>query len=231
VGKYYIDEHLTSDDMPLLHPFLYASKSTYEGSKGRYVEEECRLPISKIEFEKYLFSYPNRKVTVFSDYRLSGGGLRLEAITLILQGNFRRYSVESISAENFAGRYEISVQRAPVEMRLRIPDIRGSRYVYPGESMSVHQIFSILTAGTPQGTRGITLSPSSKISFDVLTIYEILTNRGSCINIIKRYARNMTLNIFNDYVLRFNKIETIHMLNLYLASNASVLGLDESFLL
>jgi hypothetical protein len=31
--------------------------------------------------------------------------------------------------------------------------------------------------------------PNMEISFDIVTIYQILTNRGSCANVIKNYAK------------------------------------------
>jgi hypothetical protein len=46
LGKYYNNSQ-DSEYISELHPFLYASKSVYEGSRDRYIKEECKLSITE----------------------------------------------------------------------------------------------------------------------------------------------------------------------------------------
>jgi hypothetical protein len=86
-------------------------------------------------------------------------------------------------------------------------------------------LFSTGGAGHPDNKYDI---PGYTITFDVVTIYQILSNRGSCVKIIKIYAKKMTLDIFNNYVELLNEPGSISALNLYLRTNAFILGIDES---
>jgi hypothetical protein len=238
LGKYYQDGNPASYSLSPLHPLVYVNKSTHEGSKYRQIEEECNLFISKTEFRKYLLTYPTRNVGVFLEYTFYTYGKRsdrMEVLVIIPQGKFFHVPKMLTAHTLYSGNsQDVLFQHGPYKKEAEYykPEYRYSEYVKVtvDQPLTIDNVFLILTDPINSSDPDIFSSKSKyKISFDVLTLYEILTNRGSCVDIIKDYAKKITLKIFDDYVRRLNNVDKIHKLNLYLRINANLLGIDESF--
>jgi hypothetical protein len=60
-------------------------------------------------------------------------------------------------------------------------------------------------------------------------MYEILTKRGSCVQLIKEYAKNIVQKTFNKYVNNFSNDKMVPTLNIYLYFNAIVLGISDKY--
>ena len=71
--------------------------------------------------------------------------------------------------------------------------------------------------------------PNFTITFDVITMYEILTFRGSCVQLIKDYSKRVVLEKFNEYVNKFLYKNAITYLNLYLYYNAEALNIADKY--
>jgi len=64
-------------------------------------------------------------------------------------------------------------------------------------------------------------------SFDVKSLYLLYNQRKSCLQ-IPNYAKNKTLEIFNEMIDKFNTYDSAIAMNLYLLINAIVLDIDIS---
>jgi hypothetical protein len=226
LGKYY-DSDFSSHSLPLLHPLLYASRSTYKGSMDRYSKEECSFPISKKEFEKFVIENDPVQFAVFIEEKdFLVNRVRFEAFTIIKKYH-DAYLVEAKVARIFYNN-DLSLNQMNISanypLRLRGNLQEGSNLLDKKEVF-----LSILTHVSSRSQISKFYSPNTEISFDVVTIYEILTNRGSCTTITKNYAKKMTLDIFNRYMALLDRPDSVHAVNLYLQTNAYILGIDESF--
>jgi hypothetical protein len=67
--------------------------------------------------------------------------------------------------------------------------------------------------------------PLSKVFFDVKTTYEILKRREACDQIIKNYAKEKTLEQFNNMVALFAK-KNLASFHLYVRLNAGILDIN-----
>jgi hypothetical protein len=68
--------------------------------------------------------------------------------------------------------------------------------------------------------------PENIVTFDVVTLYGILIARGNCPQIIKNYAKNLVLKVFNDFVEKI-ETESLQFLRVYLFGNAFALNIDD----
>jgi hypothetical protein len=225
LGKYYNNSQ-KSKYISKLHPFLYASKSAYEGSMDRYIKEECKLSITKKEFYNFVYKENRRTFAVFIK------SIMPYSISLLFQAFVvtRKESVYLVEKKQYVTDYypDFSISEIIYGQNITIPKNKKWQNV-TGIPLNISDMFLALFASgasdNPQNKFDI---EGIKITFDVLTIYQILTNRGSCVKIIQNYAKKMTLDIFNNYIELLNEIGSISSLNLYLQTNAFILGIDES---
>jgi hypothetical protein len=225
VGKYYDDAYYR-DKLPLLHNLLYTSKSTRQGSFDRYKKEECTMSIKKHEFKYYLISKPNHKVGIFIMEKRHHN--TDEALMMILSHvRDNQYFVEwktiiTTIIENEV--YSFRIQNMPKHNF-------GFDY-FPRQNMHLEDLLaSLFKIRNPQQGTTTDMYDNDRyyIRFDVLTTYNILTNRSSCVELVKQYAKNLVSDMVNDDLRKLVFEDNIPAVNLYLYMNASILGIDKNY--
>jgi hypothetical protein len=227
LGKYN-DNDSRSNHLPSLHPLLYASKSAYKGSKDRYSGEECRFPISKKEFENFVIEHNPQQFAIFVKQKIeSQNAIKFDSL-IITKKHTDAYLVKNNVAKSFYNK-DLSVNQMGTMENYPVTLFKNGKLREVSGVLDKKDVFAIFTTATPWLQVSKFYSPDTEISFDIVTIYEILTNRASCTTIIKNYAKEMTLEIFNNYLTLLDQPTSIHALNIYLKTNAYILGIDESF--
>jgi hypothetical protein len=226
LGKYY-NNNLDSRYVSPLHPLLYTSKSNYEASQDRYAKEECKLDISKQEFYNFVKRGNLRKFAVFvKGFMPVGISLSFQAF-VVTQKEFlylvkKKHLVTYYKPNLLIEQIMTFPPEVKIPMNYNWQDVSGIPLKISDMFLS---LFATGAAEDPDNKYDIS---GFTISFDVVTIYQILTDRGSCVSIIKNYAKKLTLEIFDNYIKLLNEPGSIYALNLYLQTNALILGIDES---
>jgi hypothetical protein len=201
LGRYAYNSDST--EMPPLHNLLYTSKSAYLGSMDRYRNQECQTLVTTREFIKYLdqrFDYLS--VFKFSEKHANIRQVELQQSTIMkTQQSYMSDDLVATSAFSKTAAHLWIVEVYRDEKR--------------EQSLQKNQLIELLKLD------------SMNVTYDVFTLYNILTQRSKCVEIIKNYARDMVMNIFNYYVNRYYHDETIVILNLYLYGNAIALKLTD----
>jgi hypothetical protein len=193
----------------------------------RYAEEECKLAITKREFYDFVNKGNAQKFAVFiKGFMPYQSSLLFQAFVVtqkqILYLVEKKHMVTYYSPDLSIEEMKSVSSEVTIPKQNEWSDVSG---IPLNKSDMFLALFATGNAGYPENKFD---NPDFIISFDVMTIYQILTNRGSCVKIIKNYAKNITLAIFNDYITLLNKPSSVHALNLYLQTNAFILGIDES---
>jgi hypothetical protein len=189
------------------------------------IQSACELKISRNEFINYLENNSPKYFYIFktcnSDFKES---LNLSIITHEYNPNMQLYKIIAYETD-FNRKYEVSekllndgsVYRNIHIFNNLIPKSLLIKNYQQEDTIYLPKPYSML----PYNFR----DSNCKIIFDVYTTYQILTNRESCVNIIKDYAKQITLQQFNEM------IDKLHNTNyasytLYLQLNARVLDID-----
>jgi hypothetical protein len=226
LGKYY-DNDSDSKYVSPIHPFLYTSKGIYEASQDRYAKEECKLNISMREFYNFVKKGNMQKFAVFvkgyMPYQIS---LSFQAF-VVTQKQFLYFVEKKHRVTSYRDNLSID-QITTMPSAVEITKNNTWKDV-SGIALNMGEMFSALfeTGAAEEPENKFDISGFT-ISFDVITIYKILTDRGSCVSIIKNYAKKLTLEIFDNYIKLLNEPGSIYALNLYLQTNAFILGINES---
>ena len=67
------------------------------------------------------------------------------------------------------------------------------------------------------------------IFFDIITSYNIYLKRQSCLQSDPKYSQNKSLEEFNNYINKFDDMDLVSLLNIYLGINSIVTGHSEGF--
>jgi hypothetical protein len=229
LGKYQNDESYTGT-VPPLHPLLYVSKSAYKGSMDRYSREECIFHISKNEFYNFINNLSPQNFAIFITDNTTSDSIRFQTF-LVMQQRSSKYLVKKEEL--------ITYYKKDLSIRLMTKTLDSNKVTIPSRNYYWQDV-----TGTALSKRDMISAVFKRKNFlfvedkfdnqgfeitcDVVTIYDIFTNRGACVDAIKNYAKKMTLEIFENDVTRLNEPSLIPSLNLYLKTNAFLLGIDES---
>jgi hypothetical protein len=204
LGKYYQQNYNQHNELPDLHDLVYLSKDWYQGDIDRYAHQECDMPITKQEFVRY--------ISKFDKYNIS-------IIKLYIKNGIARLIVYVISQYED---YNNTIQY----MASKYPKQEGSMMIL-STRLKQNDIIEL-----PDRKESFAFSDSGydmSFTFDVKTIYNILTQRGTCPDIIKDYAKDFTLNMFDDWINKLSYTQGITLINLYLFGNASALGIERNY--
>lgn len=157
------------------------NKKFYEGSYYSRLEN-CNDPISKQEFSNYLKNKIVHKIALMANYyEYTHEKFGCFIIEPQLSGMF-----------NIVHKYSSRSGTRPKWATESIPSYTGSHTTaYIVNSLS-YELKSV-------GYEG-----EIETIYDVLALYNILINRGSCVTMINKYAKNKALNYFNGHVENFS---------------------------
>ncbi len=224
LGSHYNTE---SNKLSDLHNLFYTSTDAYTAGLERYRKEECQFPISKQEFMNYLRSHIEGEVAVIiTHYNNEVLNMNFSFI-----GKIENDIIES-DTKNHDELYYLDKYVGTTDMYFIAPAVSvGDKHIYKIDEI-FENIFNKMIYGFRNGIR-TSLDPFAcsecDVTFDVLTMYEILTNRGSCIRLINDYAKKIVLTTFNKYTNILSNNNSILMLNFYLYSNAQILGIADNY--
>ena len=206
-----------------LHNLLYTSKHAYQGSLYRYSQEECQLPISKQEFMNYFKIKPQHKITIFiSDFQLKFYSVKMQSVLITSYGS-DSYGIIKYSTLYAGSLYPYQTHDIALhgwdKTHYRLNELWDVLF----NKLTLERINNVLVSLDPF------THPDYTITFDVVTMYEILTKRGSCVQLIKNYAKNIVLSTFDEYVNVLSRDNAIPLLNVYLYNNAEVFGIAKDY--
>jgi hypothetical protein len=224
LGKYYGHDAYYRDELPPLHNLLYTSKSTRQGSLDRYKKEECTMSIKQNEFKNYLVSKPNHKVGVFIMKNEWRDIINTASIIILSHIGDDNYFVEwkeiyTIIFDNEV--YEVQIRNTPefgfgdfLKETMHLDDLMNNLFITRSIEGTVIDIYD---------------HPDYHIRFDFLTTYNILTNRSSCVKLIKQYAKDTVLGMIDADIRKLVVDDKIPALNLYLYMNARILDINKNY--
>jgi hypothetical protein len=203
LGKYYQDD---PNEEPTLHNLSYLNKFWREGDQDRYIRQECTLPVTRVEFLRWFEKSNQRRISVFvyvtqpyPHLDVTIGELDLGEYIFKMYTGFKRTDFEGV-------------------MYIR-PSRKTMNYTKEASFDMLHK--ALLTVD--DGWYG---DPKDIVTFDVVTLYSILSARGNCPQMIKNYARNLVLKIFDNFVDKFETV-SFQLLRVYIFGNAFALNIDE----
>jgi hypothetical protein len=227
LGKYSGDSHYSDvnyrNKLPPLHNLLYTSKSTRQGSIDRYKKEECTMSIKQDEFKYYLISNPTHKVGIFKIMKAFDNTDIASIIILSYMGD-NRYFVEWKRIYTTFDENEVD--------SVIIYDTPKLAFGFLKQNMDLEDLLGYLFKALVDisGNRvDIYEDPRYYIRFDVLTTYNILTSRSSCVKLVKEYAKEFVLDMINDDIRKLVVKDNIPALNLYLYMNANIFNIDKNY--
>jgi hypothetical protein len=227
LGKYYNNDNEINDNkLPSLHNLMYASKHIHAASLDRYKKEECNMHITINEIKKYLKSKPDHKVGllvvhqfIVPSHIVEAHGIALTHLSddiyfmeVKMSNTYYDKDENMIGMNTLDPLYKSNFRNVCEEKLLRHDTANVEKLV---DLLFVQNVSTINSDIVEQN-----------VLLDVLTIYNILTNRATCVRLIKNYAKNITLSIFSNFVRSFVAANNIPTLNLYLYINAEALGIN-----
>jgi hypothetical protein len=214
LGKNYQDN---SNEEPTLHNLTYLNKLWHEGDKDRYIQQECTRSVTRIEFLRWFEKSNPQRISVFVYVPQAKTRLDVTIGKLLLKEyTFNIYNVFKYGNLGGIIRNIDSPSDVPI-----LSDRPSDRTNYTKQE-SVNMFHYALLTVDKNWYGG----PENIITFDVVTLYGILSARGNCTQIIKNYARNLVLKMFNNFVDKF-KTESVQFLRVYLFGNAFALNIDD----
>jgi hypothetical protein len=226
LGEYHDSNARHNKKLPPLHNLLYASKSAYEGSLDRYKKEECARSIKQHEFKNYLASNPNHKVGIFmmNDNYIDKAN-KASVIILSYIGNNQYFVEWKVISAYFV---ENELERVRI---VNNPKYNFGFADFPKEKMYLDELLNMLFITLSIRGNGVNIYENTGyyIRFDVLTTYNIFTNRSSCVKLIKDYSKDLVLGMIDDDLRKLVVEDKIHALNLYLYMNARIFDIEKNY--
>jgi hypothetical protein len=207
LNQYYPEEE---GRLQTLRSLCFVSKSAYEGGADRFKKEECTYSIRKKEFFNYFNNKLFHKVAVFI-YSDSATFSNMKIIFIDYHSYYKYYVEGFYKEENSLKRLHETISK---------------------EIYNKNDIFKLVQDQTNYHPKHLNYFGSRhvKITFDLLTLYDILNKRGQCVKIIKGYVRNFILRTFEDFIRDFGSHpKNIPILNFYLYYNANVLNINQCY--
>lgn len=199
---------------PPLHNLLYLNKEAYKASIDRYKLEECKLSISQYEFNIYFDRIKKENISsrimVFKFYFSDSGIIRMTVNKL----NKLRHSRYPIWIYTTDGYTTTSISKIS---HTEMYPITSREFLYTNNIT-----FSLLGEFYNGDFKINNIFVNNLLSdtLDINTLYQILTYRELCNDLIEDYAGNIILKIFDSYVSILSSDELLPMLNVYLYYNA-----------
>jgi hypothetical protein len=198
----------------------YVTKGNYNQYYPHYATNECLLYPSLSEFYNYYIQHTNRECFIFKRLNkyYSGGEDAFYSSTVI--DNIKIIHTSKVDRMNI---WTFKLGRVSMNINIIYDDkliINTYRNYYPADSL-----WDIVEHANSDYYRGNYHKRTiNSYFYDIASTYEILTRRIQCV----KYAKHLTLKIFNEYVDQFSENNYIPMLNLYLYFNAVSLGIIEN---
>jgi hypothetical protein len=183
------------------------------------------MSIKQHEFKNYLASKPNHKVGIFimeKRHHNTDEALMMilshvrdnqyfvewkTIITTIIENEVNSFRIQNMPKDNFKFRYFL-------KQIMHLEDLRKSLFVSIDVSGNRTNFYE---------------DPGYYIRFDGLTTYNILTNRSSCVEHVKGYAKELVLDMINDDLRKFVVEDNIPAENLYLYMNGYTFNIDNAY--
>jgi hypothetical protein len=207
LGKYYHDESAE----PTLHNLTYLNRMWNIGDQERYMIQECTISVTRKEFLKWFEKSNPFRMAVFVYNPFDEEHPRLDVTTAEL--HFSDYKFKM-----YSGYTNYRVLAVPIVYHS--PE-KGEKVFYTKEESVIMFQTALLTVDELWYGDPI----KNIVTFDVATLYSILTARGKCTQIIKDYAKTFLLKLFADFVDKF-QTPLFSYLRLYIYGNAFVLNID-----
>jgi hypothetical protein len=175
-------------DLPLLHNLIYVNKSTYKGSINRYMREESNMPIKECEVISYLKTKPDR-MSMF-----------------IIKPSCRSIFCYFVNKDNntyTAKQRVISFSWDPQCLSN-----------FESESYKTH--FMNLFDKLVYDYRNYSSETNVIVTFDIITLYNIVKRRAQCVNIVNTYAQNYVKMMFNNTISNLSEEKLTPILNFYI---------------
>lgn len=186
------------------HVSRYLSKGMKEVSDIDFLQSSCRKPITKREMEEYFQKHSTLGFVEDLSGALSSAYERGET-----EYHFIFYIIQPFESQSIDLRFAVETKEELTENYGY--QVKNDNWIFDLDNDyffdKVDPIYDNI------------------IYCDLLTIYKILLKRISCTNISQTFARDETINIFNEIILNWNKPVIIISLFMYLFMNMKVMNL------
>jgi hypothetical protein len=207
LGKYYHDE----SGQPILHNLTHLNRMWNIGDQERYMAQECTMSVTRKEFLRWFEKSNPLRMAVFVYHPFDERFVRLEVTTCELHFDVYKFRVYSGSKHRLFGEAG--------DISYHTPKNEEKKFYNKEQSVNMFQT-ALLTVDNWYGDTNKYI-----VTFDVATLYSILTSRGKCTQMIKNYARNFVLKVFDNFVDKFQTLSFSH-LRVYIYGNAFALKID-----
>jgi hypothetical protein len=120
LGKYYQGD---SNEEPTLHNLTYLNKLWHEGDKDRYIQQECTMTVTRIEFLKWFEKSNPQRIFVFVyvtqpylHLDVTIGELALGEYIFKMYSGFKRINHEGVNYIGSSGEISLYTKQESIDM-------------------------------------------------------------------------------------------------------------------
>jgi hypothetical protein len=161
------------------------------------------MPISKQEFARYISKFDNYRISLMKLY------VEHDSFHLVV------YLIDQYGNYNHTSKYVAS--KHPTQANIMMTNIIHFEHNDIIKLPDMYESFIFAQSGYDM------------LTFDVKTVCNILTSRGKCPDIIKNYAKNLTLKMFDNWIAKLSYNQALTLINLYLFGTANALGIERNY--